>query len=330
MPNQELRQKFSQIGNLIKKSKKVLIATHEEPDPDAIGSLIALGMALEKLKIKSHLFCPDPVAKNLSFFPRIELVTNKLLKDNVDLVIGLDYGDWERIRIDKQWPVIIITLDHHPQSGQIGDIKIIDSHFSSTCEIIYWLLKTMRLDLDKDIATCLLAGIFADTGGFQHTNTTQKVLKVAGKLLLGGARIDKISGQITQSKNLASLKVCGLALSKIKKDPQTGMVVSMLSQDDIKSCQASPEDLAGIPAILNTVSGGKLSLLLAEYKKNGIKGSLRSEKYKGIDVSQIAKNLGGGGHKLAAGFKTEGELKEVLNKVKSFVHEHEPKAKCEG
>jgi len=320
MLDYNLRQKFSQIGNLIKKSNNILIATHERPDPDAIGSLIALGMALEKLKIKSHLFCPDLVTKNLGFFPRTELVTNKLTHDNVDLVIGLDYGDWKRIRIDKEWPVIIITLDHHPKSGQIGDVKIVDPRFSSTCEIIYWLLKTMQLDLDKDIATCLLAGIFSDTGGFQHANTSQKVLKIAGELLLKGVRINKISDHITQNKNLTSFKVCGLALSKIKKDPQTGMVVSMLSRGDIIKCQASPEDLSGIPTILNTVSGGRFSLLLAEYKKNEIKGSLRSEKYKGIDVSQIAKNLGGGGHKLAAAFEADGKLEEVLNKVKEVIN----------
>lgn len=322
MLDYKLRQKFSQIGNLIKKSNKVFIATHERPDPDAIGGLIALGMALGKLKIKSHLFCPDPVTKNLGFFPGVELVTNKLIKDNVDLVIGLDYGDWKRIKINKEWPVIIITLDHHPQSGQIGDIKIVDPHFSSTCEIIYWLLKTMQLDLDKDIATCLLSGIFSDTGGFQHANTSQKVLKVAGKLLLKGARINKISDHITQSKNLASLKVCGLALSKIKKDRQTGMIVSMLSRDDIIKCQASPEDLSGISTILNTVREGKFSLLLAECEKNEIRGSLRSENYKGIDVSQIAKNLGGGGHKLAAGFKIDGKLEEILDRVKQIIKDN--------
>lgn len=323
----KLRQKFKQISDLIKKSSSILIVAHENPDPDAIGAILALSIALEKLKIKRQLFCSDSPPENLKFLPQIEKIRDKFCQDNVDLVIGLDYGDWRRTDITDQWPVIIITLDHHPQSGQIGDIQIVDPHFSSTCEIIYWLLKEMKLAFDKDIATCILTGIFVDTGGFQHANTSQRVLKVAGQLLLKGARIYKIAESLSQSKNLASFKICGLGLSKIKKDPQTGMVVSTLSQDDFLKCQASLEDLSGLSTILNTVSGGKFSLLLTEYERNKVRGSLRSEKYKGVDVSQIAKKLGGGGHKLAAGFKVEGDLERVLNKVKEIIKHNANKCK---
>jgi len=319
MLDAKLHSKFKQVSDLIKKSSNILIVTHEDPDPDAIGGLLALGVGLKKLNINSQIFCSDPLPEDLKFLPQSELVSNKFSKHNIDLIIALDYGDWKRTGVTYEWPVIIITLDHHPQSNQIGDIKIVDPRFSSTCEIIYWLFKVMGLGLDKDIATYLLTGIFADTGGFQHANTSERALKVAGELLLKGAMIYKIAGHLTQNKNLASLKICGLALSRIKKDPQTGMVVSIVSQADLLKCQASPEDISGVSAILNSVSGGKFSLFLTEYEKNKIKGSLRSEKYKGADVSQIAKALGGGGHKLAAGFKMEGELEEVLDKVKKII-----------
>ncbi len=320
MLDAKLHQKFETCSDLIKKSNNILIVTHEDPDPDAIGGVLALGLALEKLKKKIQIFCSDPLPEYMKFLPQSELVSNKFSKHNIDLIIGLDYGDWKRTGVTYEWPVIIITLDHHLQSNQIGDIKIVDSRFSSTCEIIYWLFKVMGLGLDKNIATCLLAGIFADTGGFQHANTTERALKVAGELLLKGAMIYKIAGHLSQNKNLASLKVCGLALSRIKKDPQTGMVVSIVSQADLLKCQATSEDLSGVSAILNSVSGGKFSLFLTEYEKNKIKGSLRSEKYKGADVSQIAKALGGGGHKLAAAFKLEGSLEEVLDRVKEAVN----------
>jgi phosphoesterase RecJ-like protein len=167
-----------------------------------------------------------------------------------------------------------------------------------------------NISLNKEIATCLLTGIFTDTGSFMHDSTTPAILKMAAKLMTKGARLSHIAHETYQKKDLPCLCIWGKALSRIMVSDKTGAAVSVITPEDMQECRAELDDLSGVVNLLNALPQAQFALLLAEYEPGKIKGSLRSEPHKNIDVSKLAKFLGGGGHKLASGFEVEGHLVE--------------------
>ncbi|EKE18711.1 MAG: hypothetical protein ACD_9C00256G0001, partial [uncultured bacterium] len=154
-------------------------------------------------------------------------------------------------------------------------------------------------------------GILSDTGNFQHANTSSRVMEISSDLMKKGASVSKIIEATFANKKLSTLKLWGRAFEKAKINPLNGLITTVLTEADIEECNASTEDIGQVASILNTVPGTKFSLVLSQRDKGIIKGSLRSEEYKGVDVSQIAHQFGGGGHKLASGFEVKGKIIET-------------------
>jgi len=321
-----MKNEFDKINKLIAQSKNILIASHSAPDEDAVGSSLALKLALKRQGIDSLIFIDGYSSKEFNFLPGYNLINSKLEDYNFDLVFGLDYGDIRRLSIDdviKQHNPVIISIDHHIDEGanHIGDIKIIESA-SSTAEIIYYYLKESNWPIDRDTATCILTGIIGDTGGFLYSNTSYKTLLAVGDLLSRGIRINKIVKQIFNNNTIVNnSKVLGQLLGRVKKHPELDLVYLLVNHEDFESWRKS--DLDNLVSMINTVEDCKWAVLLVEYEKRKTKASLRSEEYKGIDVSKIASLFGGGGHKLASGFRTDGEpekvFKQLIKKAKKVI-----------
>jgi phosphoesterase RecJ-like protein len=156
-----------------------------------------------------------------------------------------------------------------------------------------------------------MLGILSDTGVFQHSNTTPRIMEIASHLMKKGAPVSKIVQTTFSNKNICTLKLWGRAFDRAKINSRNGMIVSVLTEKDMEECSATTEDIAQVASILNTVPGTKFSLILSERGDGLVKGSLRSEEYKGVDVSKIAAQFGGGGHKLASGFEVKGRIQET-------------------
>lgn len=321
-----LIQQFLQIDELLKSAKRVLIVSHETPDADAVGSVLAVQSAFKNLETFCYL--PDQPSKNLNFLPGFFKIDNKIPQTflNPDIIFCLDYGDFERLRLPSLISAkIIVTIDHH-QGDQTGQIKIIRPDFSSTSEIVYSFFKEIGVKVNKEIATCLLTGIIADSGGFSHAATSSQTMEIASRLLLAGAPITKIARRVLSlnqpsSNHIDILRIWGKALSRIKDDEKTRLAYSWLTFEDLKESQASFLDLAGISSIVSTITSADMTLFLVEYEKGKIKGSLRSEPFKGNGkgVIALAKALGGGGHPYAAGFKQKGTIADALKKVLNLI-----------
>jgi len=313
-----MKEKFNKINSLISQSKNILIAAHRSPDEDAVGSALALKLALRKQGIDSYVFIADYSPKEYNYLPGYDLINAKLSEEKFDLVFGLDYGDVRRLFINdiisKHNPTII-TLDHHVDDGanHIGDVKIIEP-VSSTAEIVYFYLKESNWPIDKDIATCILTGIIGDTGGFVHSNTSHRTLLTVGELLFKGIHINKVIKKILDNNSFTSnFQVLGNLLSRVEKHPDLDLVYLIVRNDDFDNWRKS--DLDNLVSTINTAEDCKWALLLVEYEKGKTKGSLRSEEYKGVDVSKIASLFGGGGHKLASGFRVDGEPDKVFKQL---------------
>lgn len=305
---------FNTLNYVINNSRNILLVAHSNPDGDTAGSVSALADYLAGLGKKIDITCYDPLPEYLKEIVKLNFEFPDHLKINsYDAIIACDsvergFNKIIRNIYDNQ---ITVLIDHHPDIILKGDINIIDPSFSSVCEIIYNFLNYVKADINKNTATCLMLGIIGDTGIFKHANTTSRVMEIAAELLKKGASLTKITKAVFSNKKISTLKLWGMAFEKARIVPKNAMIITVLTQKDIKECDATTDDIAQVASILNTVPGTKFSLVLSEREAGIIKGSLRSEEYKGADVSAIASRFGGGGHKLASGFEIKGRIIET-------------------
>lgn len=299
----------------IKKAKNILILTHENPDGDALGSSLGFKMALNKLGKKVSCFCSDSVPAPFAFLPQSETIKNDFLLGDFDLIIILDCGDSrrtgfsDRIKNFSKYKNKIINIDHHPKNDlhRIANINFVDYNASSTAEIVYQIIKSLSVFIDKDIALALLCGLYTDTGSFKHSNTTTKTLQIASELLRRGARLKKITDNVINNKSVSGLRLWGIALSRLQFNDRYKIASSAVTLEDIKSCDATKEDAAGIVNMINNIPGTKLSIFMYQSEDGIIKGSLRTEE-NNINLTKLAKFFGGGGLKKASGFTINGNL----------------------
>jgi len=319
--NNLINKEFQKINPLLKEAKNVLIASHENPDADAVGSVLGLDFGLRQLNLQTIPYLPGETPPYLSFLPGFTRIKNQISFSDFDLIFCLDYGDFNRLRLPFQFSEEkIITFDHHLESNQKGRIKIIEPDFSSTSEMIYLWLSDLGVEIDKDIATCLLTGIIYDTGGFKHISTSSQTLKIVSDLISKGISLEKISRQVlTLGKPLTRSKIWSEVLARITLDHKKSFIFSWLSFEDLKKYQVFPSDLDGISSLISTISGASFSLFLVEYEKNKVRGSLRTEPYKEKNIIEIAQSLGGNGHSFAAGFQQEGSIEEVLKRIYNLI-----------
>jgi phosphoesterase RecJ-like protein len=301
---------------LLKKNKNILLVGHKKPDSDTIGSMLALNLALEKLNKNVTCACADPIPPRFNFLPRVKKIFQlKNILDKIkgaDLIVTLDCGDFKLTGFDHSFfrpGVFLINFDHHHDSSLFGKINIIKGSVSSTSEIIYDFLVRMGLLIDKDIATCLLCGIFGDTDSFKNPNTTNKTLIITSQLLALGANLKQVTKNTLQDKSLPTLRLWGKILSKIKRHKKLNIVSVVVTQNDLRKSKVSYEDLEGISNFLNSIPDVRASVIMTEKENGEIKGSFRTLQ-DDVDVSKLARILGGGGHKKAAGFVIPGRFKK--------------------
>ena len=312
----KFNKEFNTLNYVIKEASSVLLFAHSRPDGDTVGSSLALKEYAKNLGKQADIACLDPfpeylrplTEENFKYPDHLDLA-------KYDLIIACDSVErgFQKIVSRFQENQVITLLDHHPDITMQKDINIIDADYSSVCEIVYDFFEFNKIEITKPMATFTLLGILGDTGTFQHSNTTPRVMEIASALMKRGAPLSKIVDVAFANKNICTLKLWGKAFEKAKINPENGMIVSVLTKEELEECGGGTEDIAQVAGILNTVPGTKFSLILSERDDGIIKGSLRSEEYKGVDVSKIAAQFGGGGHKLASGFEIKGQIKETAD-----------------
>jgi phosphoesterase RecJ-like protein len=311
---QDFSKDFKTLNYVIKQSNNILLFAHNHPDGDAAGSILALKEYIKSLGKNADLACFNPFPKFIT-----PLVSETFIHpDDLDfekyqLIIACDAVErgFEKIHPKFSDTQVVALIDHHLNVSLQGDINIVEAEYSSVCEMIYDFFLVNNIEIDRKIATVLLLGILADTGSFQHANTSAKVLNAASELIKKGASISKINELIFSNKSIPTLKLWGRALDRAKINQANGLISSYITLKDLAECGSDSDNIAYISSILITVPGTKFALILSEREGGKIKGSLRSEEHKGVDVSAIAQQFGGGGHKLASGFEIEGKIMET-------------------
>ncbi len=294
--------------------KSLAILIHTSPDADAVGSGLAMQKALEKKNIKSEVFCNDFIPKEYRFMSGWHRIKNKLDTD-AEAMLVLDTGGEEKIGFKnfRKFSVPVYSIDHHIQSNRYYIDAYVDPDVSSTSEIIYDLFIDYGLEIDKDMANCLLAGIIYDTQYFQHTTVSDKLFCIASDLVGKGARLPKINSHMNEKRSVEVLRLWGRIIERMKFDRDLGFTSTAILSEDTKAMGDDLSGLKGLSSLLNSINGSSASVILKEDEKGTIQGSLRSDEFKhpNINVADIANEFGGGGHKYASGFRKKGKVVET-------------------
>lgn len=309
-----MSRKAEEILTTLKAASNILLVTHYNPDADALGSILGLyGILAHQLGLRVSVVASGEIPQNLAYLPYFFRLSDGFRPEKFDTVVILDCSGWARTgffdtdELNIDWPKQVVIIDHHVTQGATLGIQLMDTEVSSTSELIWKLAKEWQVPVTSEVATCLLTGVSADTGSFQHTNTHITTFQAAAELMLYGASLNKIVSGIYLGKSASRLKLWGRVLKRMRYDPIRKLAVSIATQEDLNVCKATQADLSGLVNLMGTLPDTKFVLLLTETSEGELKGSLRTEQ-DNIDVRKLAEFLGGGGHIRAAGFTVPAKL----------------------
>lgn len=305
-----------EAASAILDARRIRIGTHVNPDGDTLGSGLALALALRRLRKKVEILCQDPVPVNLTFLPGSELVRPDTTIRTPDLGVLVDLEGLSRV--GKLQPLFeglerVVTIDHHIPEKMVGDVRVIEPDAASTSELVYRVLRQMGVEIDGRIATCLLTGLVTDTGGFRFAATRPKHLELAAKLMRDGADISRIYEEAYENRSFGAQRLLGRALAALKHSKDGRVVWTSIRCTDFKETGSADEDTDGIVNHVRMVTGADVGLLFRETRRGRVRVSLRSRA--DVNVAEIAKRMGGGGHKNAAGCSFESPLEPAIKKV---------------
>lgn len=300
-----------QVADQIHSARRIGLIMHRNPDGDTAGAALAMYEMLSTMGKIPEVFCADPVPESFYFLPNNETLIHHFEPDRYDLVMIFDCGAPHMSHLHETYPEIfngqypLVNVDHHPSNDGFGKWNLVDIHSASTTQILTHLFNYLNWKITPRIATCLMTGLYTDTGSLKHSNADAEVHRVAAYLLKKGARLRDIVRYIFQNKSIGTLKLWGRVLGRISQTPDQ-ITISTVSEKDFAETGTERSDLEGVVDYLNAVPNAKFSLLLTELKDK-VKGSLRTLR-DDIDLTAVAGQLGGGGHKKASGFTVAGKL----------------------
>jgi bifunctional oligoribonuclease and PAP phosphatase NrnA len=315
-----MQEMFLQAETLIKRAHKILCISHKKPDGDTIGSTIALSNVLRSMEKEVVIACIDDIPEKFSFLDGVQRFVKEFDFREFDLIIVSDAGASYMTRYHEIYPDIfkgeipVINIDHHASNDDFGTLNIVDINSASTTLVLYKMFVFLNINITPEMAMALLCGIYNDTGGLMHSNTTLEVFEITGKLVELGGRTNIIAKNLFRNTSISSLKVWGRALERTTVNDQ-GVVVTVLTNSDLDELDAKIDDISGLVDFLNAVPGSKFTVLLNEDAKGNVKGSFRTRR-DDVDLAELAGKFGGGGHKKASGFTMPGRIhQEVRWKV---------------
>ncbi len=300
----------------IKTHKKILIATHIDPDCDGICSALLMTHFVNHFqKTKPYLFCHSPLPEKYQFLSK-NYTFSKSIK-HFDLLIAVDSADIDRIFPKEKYNLnflngkFIINIDHHRSNKQFGNIAIIDEKASSACEIIYGLFKKLNIKIERRIAEIFYAGIYNETGGFVYPNTTSAALRICSDLINLGIEPSVLVKKLN-AKTIAGTKLLSAVLATI--EIKNGIGTMYLTQKMLNKYRARISESENFISFLQAIQGVRISVFFRE-EKDSIRISLRSDGL--LDVNNFARRFGGGGHRLAAGIRLKDNLSLAKKKILS-------------
>jgi bifunctional oligoribonuclease and PAP phosphatase NrnA len=314
------RSDLNAVVDAIRANERFVVVTHENPDGDALGSMLATATALRAIGKDAIMFLSGnaPTPAEYRFLDVDGLVRELPADAGERVLLAVDCANARRIGEDST-PIdgakLVVNVDHHHDNARFGDVNLIVDEASSTAEIVRDVLRQLDVALTPEIAGALYVGLVTDTGRFQYTNTTPKSLRLAAELVEAGADVHSVFQHVYETVQFAKMKLLARALERAQLLEDGRLVVSYLLKDDFAAVGAAEPYSEGIIDHLRAVEGSEMVALIREPPRDegpARRISLRSSRDE-VDVSAIAREAGGGGHRQAAGFSSEQSINEIID-----------------
>lgn len=311
---------WERLIDSIRKNKNFILAAHEHPDGDALGSVLALRLILQKLgKNVEVAINPQAVPFKYNFLPGVNCMKAKVNPESPFVLVALECGAKSRLGEIEDLEgktAVFVNIDHHPDNENFGDINIVDPESAAVCALIFQLANRLGVDLDYSIALCLYVGIVTDTGRFQYNNTTPQILQIAKELLTYGLDPYQIYRKIFENQTLNSLKLFSLVIDRAEFDENSRMISSYLTQQDFDKTEIEYHETENYIDFLRAIRDVEVAVFLKEIEKGVYRVGLRSTGR--VDVGKIANSFEGGGHSLAAGFTSKEDREKIIARIKEM------------
>jgi phosphoesterase RecJ-like protein len=299
----------------LKRCNSFLISVHVNPDGDALGSQLALMLALKKLNKTVIMHNLDAVPEIYSFLPHVdEIRTGTPQQGRYDAYVVLDSDPPRTGLFGDMYPAdTLVNIDHHVTNGSPWQHTWLDPTASATGEMIYKLVLRLGVAMDRDIALCLYTAVFTDTGSFRYTNTTPESMRIGATLLEAGADPWLVTENVYESFAYRRLKLLGAVLSGMERSKDGRIAWVVVTDELYRQTDTTAEDTDNFVNFVRSIKGVEVAVLFRQIGARRFKISLRSKGR--VDLSGLAKSFGGGGHKNAAGGVLDGTTEEVRNRV---------------
>ncbi|MEP7055983.1 MAG: bifunctional oligoribonuclease/PAP phosphatase NrnA [Actinomycetota bacterium] len=315
---------FDEAIRLLFEADEVALLCHVGPDGDALGSLLAMGIALwamGKRVVASWGSDQLVVPPMYSFLPGLDLLcAARDFPVEPPLLVTFDTGSVDRLGtlapvIDKATTVIMI--DHHASNTSFGTINVLAPAAAATAEIVYHLLRGLGVSVDADIAACLYTGLTTDTGSFKFTATSPSVHEIAAELLRTGMRHDLISRRIWDTNRVPYIRLLGTLLSRVIFEAEHELIWTYSANDDLAVSGVLMEEIEGVIDVIRTADDAEIAVICKQDTDGSQKVSMRSKGH--IDVGDISVSLGGGGHRYAAGFTSLDSVEATMARIRHCI-----------
>ncbi|MDI3298160.1 MAG: 30S ribosome-binding factor RbfA [Bacillota bacterium] len=314
------------VARVLRAARSFLIAVHVRPDGDAVGSALALGLALERAGRRVRFLVDGGIPRNLAWLPGADRFEPPAALDEApEAAVLLDCGDLERV--GQVRPLLdqaqeVVNIDHHPSNTRFGSTRWLEPSAAAVGEQVLDLLDELGLELDERVATALFASIASDTGGFRYANTRAETLERAARLVRAGAKPAEISRRLWEERPLSSLRLLSRTLESLEVAAGGAYAWVRVPRAALEAAGAAEEEVEGLVNYPRTLQGVEVAALFQEASLEGrpaVRVSLRSNRW--LDVARVAARFGGGGHARAAGCTVPGALDEVVRRVGQAVEE---------
>ena len=315
---------MKKIIQQLAKSERAVLASHTNPDGDAIGALLAMGLALEKMGCQVALYNESSIPEVYRFLPAVDRIQKRLTDwHRFDTAVVMDCGVLSRIGSaadDIAAIPVIINIDHHTTNNRFGHYQLVDTTACATSEIVYRLIQEMMLEIDLAMATAIYTGILTDTGSFRFSNTNLAAFSICQAMVAAGVKPSMVAQHVYGAYSLGRIKLLNLALDSIEVSNNGYLSIMTVTREMLADTGTQPEDADGLINYARRIRDVKVAALIHELSdKSEAEGSkqfhvsLRSDG--SVDVAAIAMKFGGGGHAGAAGFSVESSLTDLKQTI---------------
>ena len=306
----------------INKANSIVILTHENPDGDAIGSGLALYNALKDMGKNPDLIIPE-FPRTFEFLPGADEIKKGSDIEKYDLAISVDCATIKMLNGFANYfenAEVKISIDHHSTNTMFGDINYVSPDAPACAQILIVLLNYFKIEVTKEIGTCILAGIITDTGGFKYSGVTAETFEFVAWLLNKGINVSKIYRKVLQTKTRANFELNRIASNRLEFFEDGKVAFTYITKEDEEKVNAESGDHEGIVETGRDIEGVEVSVFIRETDK-GCKISMRSNEY--VNVSDVCLLLGGGGHIHAAGVTMQCTIEQakvkILRQIKAVI-----------